>query len=375
MAEHADVAIVGGGPVACALAAALADSPVSFVRFAPETSAADRPIALSHASRLLFERLGVWDDIRSTPIRTIHVSQRGGFGRTLMRASELGVPALGYVAPYSAVLATLAAAAPAQRASLLDWSVDAGRVTLRVRGADGERSLSARLLVLADGGSGAGAPAEHWKDYGQQALVADVSTERRHANTAWERFTSEGPIALLPFGDRLALIWTARPGTVARLLGLPDGPFLKELREAFGGRLGAFGAVTARSAFPIALRYRDPGVAPRAIVVGNAAQTLHPVAGQGLNLGLRDAWELAEQLRATRAEDVGSAQFVASYARRRDVDRRAGIVVTDSLARFFSDSSPFLAGARGAGLAALDLLPPARRFLARRMMYGTRALP
>jgi 2-octaprenyl-6-methoxyphenol hydroxylase len=367
-----DVAIAGGGPVACALAAALADSAVSFVRIAPDASAADRPIALSHASRLLCERLRVWDDIRSTPIHTIHVSQRGGFGRTLMRSSELGLPALGYVAPYSTVLAPLSAAAPALRASLQDWKVDADCVTLRVRGEAGEQGLRARLLVLADGGSGA--PAERVKDYGQQALVAETSAERRHANTAWERFTSEGPIALLPFGERLALIWTARPETVQRLLGMPDALFLRELREAFGGRLGAFREVTARAAFPVALRYRDAGAGPRALVVGNAAQTLHPVAGQGLNLGLRDAWELAEQLREG-TQDIGSPQFIARYIRRRRADRRAGIVVTDSLARFFADSSPLLARARGAGLAALDLLPPARRFFARRMMYGTRALP
>jgi 2-octaprenyl-6-methoxyphenol hydroxylase len=229
------------------------------------------------------------------------------------------------------------------------------------------------LLVLDDGG--ALAPAEHAREYGQQALVADVYPERPHGNTAWERFTGEGPIALLPFGERSALIWTAHTATVRRLLALGDSDFLLALRDAFGARLGAFERVGPRRAFALALRYREAHPAPHVIVIGNAAQTLHPVAGQGLNLGLRDAWELAELLLGVPREDIGSAPFAAAYLRRRAADRRAGIVITDSLVRLFSNESTLLAGARGAGLAALDLLPPARRFLARRMMFGTRGLP
>jgi 2-octaprenyl-6-methoxyphenol hydroxylase len=368
-----DVAIAGAGPVACALAAALAEAPLSAVRIGSETAAANRPIALSHGSRLLLERLRVWNELASTPIHVIHVSQRGRFGRAVMRASEQGLPALGYVAPYADVLAPLLAASPSLQGSLVDWNAEPERVMLRVRSASGENVMSAKLLVLAEGG--ATAPAQEVREYDQRALVAEVSSERRHANTAWERFTAEGPLALLPFGERLALVWTARPASAARLLEASDAAFLRQLRDAFGGRLGEFRDVAARSAFPVALRARAPLVASRTLVIGNAAQSLHPVAGQGLNLGLRDAWELAELLRSAAPDEIGHARFLARYARRRNLDRRAAIVVTDSLARMFANSSPLLAPVRGAGLAALDLLPSPRRFFARRMMYGARALP
>ena len=373
MAEAVDVAVAGSGPVACAFAASLAGSGLSVVRIGGESTAPDRPIALSHGSRLILERLGAWEHVGSTPIRTIYVSQRHAFGRTVMRASDHGLPALGYVAPYVDVLRSLVAKdAPALRGSLLDWREAEDRAQLRVRTGEGETELSARLLVLADGGYGA--PADHLKNYGQ-ALVAEVTTERPHQNAAWERFTSEGPLALLPYADRLFLVWSVQTGEASRLLRLGDAEFLEDLGRAFGGRLGAFVRAGSRSAFPLTLRYRAPSVAPHTIVIGNAAQTLHPVAGQGLNLGLRDAWELAEQLRDARTEEIGGEPFTQRYARRRRVDRGAGIAVTDSLVRLFSNDSFLLAGARGIGLAALDILPPARRFLARRMMFGARALP
>lgn len=377
MAETLDIAIAGGGPVGCALAAALRGSPLAVARIGGEATASDRPIALSYGSRLVLERLGVWDGVRATPIRAVHVSQRGAFGRTLMTARELGLPALGYVAAYSAVLAPLAAAAaPAAAGTLLDWSSDADGVRLRARSPDaGTRDveLRARLLVLADGGGSV--PMDHSREYGQEALVAEVRSERPHRGVAWERFTPEGPIALLPHGDGLALVWSARAATVRGLLRLPEPDFLAALGERFGGRLGRFTGVGARAAFPLALRYRGAAADPHVIVIGNASQTLHPVAGQGLNLGLRDAWELAELLLDAPQAAIGDAELGRRFARRRGADRRAGIAVTDSLVRLFSNEWPLLAPARGAGLLALDLLPPARRFLARRMMFGTRALP
>jgi 2-octaprenyl-6-methoxyphenol hydroxylase len=371
VAETVDIAVAGGGPVGCALAAALASSSLSVARVGGE-AAADRPIALSHGSRLILERLRAWDRIRSTPIRAVHVSQRGAFGRTLMTARDVGLPALGYVAPYSAVLAPLAEATPAVGGVLADWSAEADGVRLRLRGG-GRAELHARLLVLADGG--ASAPPDHVREYGQEAVVAEIDPGRPHRNVAWERFTVEGPIALLPFGERLALVWSTRAGTARRLLELPDREFIAALREGFGGKIGAFTRVGPRGAFPLALRYRSAPAAPHVIVIGNAAQTLHPVAGQGLNLGLRDAWELAELLLDTPKDEIGAADVAARFRRRRDMDRRAGIVVTDSLVRLFSNDWPLLGAARGAGLAAFDMLPGARRFLARRMMFGTRALP
>jgi 2-octaprenyl-6-methoxyphenol hydroxylase len=371
VADPVDIAIAGGGPVACALAAALSRSPLSVARIGGESTASDRPIALSHGSRLILERLGAWSGIRTTPIRAVHVSQRGAFGRTFMTAREHGLPALGYVAAYSAVLAPLVAATPATAGALVGWAADQEGVRLHVRAP--ETAIRARLLVLADGGGAV--PMDHSREYGQEALVAQVRSERPHGGVAWERFTPEGPIALLPFGEGLALVWSARAAVVHRLLRLPDAEFLIALRNSFGGKLGGFTHTGPRASFPLALRYRGASAGPHVIVIGNAAQTLHPVAGQGLNLGLRDAWELAELLLDAPKERVGATELVSRFVHRREADRRAGIVVTDSLVRLFSNDWPLLGPARAAGLLAFDLLPGARRFLARRMMFGTRALP
>ncbi len=367
-----DVAIAGGGPVGCALALALSGSSVSVARIANEVGAADRPIALSHGSRLILERLGAWHSIRTSPIETIHVSQRG-FGRTVMRCAEHGLPALGYVTAYSELVAQLAAHTPAAAESLRDWETTPEEVALRLSRGEEEVRMRARLLVLADGG-----PirrAEHVTDYDQRAIVAEVEAERPRRGVAWERFTAEGPLALLPYGDRYALVWSVRSPAAETLLGLSDPEFLARLREAFGGRLGDFRSAGPRSAFPLSLRRSAIDPAPRTLAVGNAAQTLHPVAGQGLNLGLRDAWELAQMLLDVAKEEIGAPRFLARYVRRRRLDRYAGIGFTDFLVRIFSNSLPPLAAVRGAGLAALDASPPARRFLARRMIFGTRALP
>ena len=373
MAElpQVDVAVAGGGPVGSAFALALAGSGLSVARISGEAALADRPIALSHGSRLILERLRVWDSIPNTPIETIHVSQQG-FGRTVMRCAELGLPALGYVTAYSGLARQLAARTRAVTGTLLDWKVDADRISLRYsRGAE-ECGMRARLLVLADGGR---LRVERVKDYRQQAIVAQVTVERPQVHVAWERFTKEGPLALLPHGDGLALIWSVRPASAAELIGLSDPDFLGRLREAFGGRLGRFLTASSRAVFPLSLRRGAVSPQPRVLSVGNAAQTLHPVAGQGLNLGLRDAWELAQLLLGAAKEEIGAARLAARYARARRVDRYAGIGFTDFLVNLFSNSLPPLAAARGAGLAMLDAVSPARRFLARRMIYGARALP
>ncbi len=375
MAESCDfdVVVAGGGPVGCALALALAGSPVSVARIAGKATGADRPIALSHGSRLILERLDVWKEIPSTPIETIHISQRHGFGRTVMHSAEVGLPALGYVTAYSEVLAPLASRTPPVPGTLTDREPDDEGITLRLARGKKDVRVRTRLLVLADGG--ASRDSEHARDYRQHAIVAEVLTERPHRGVAWERFTTEGPLALLPSRDRYAMVWSVRPENAAALLALDDSAFLGRLREAFGGRLGSFDSVGARAAFPLSLRYGAISPAPRTLAVGNAAQSLHPVAGQGLNLGLRDAWELAEGLLEAAGDEIGCSRFLDRYSRRRRLDRYAGIGFTDFLARAFSNSLIPVAAARGAGLAVLDALPPARRFLARRMIFGARALP
>jgi len=370
--QEVDVAIAGGGPVGCALALALSGSAVSVARIAGEADFADRPIALSYGSRLILERLGAWSSVRSNPIQTIHVSQQG-FGRTVMHCSDYGLPALGYVTAYSELVAQLAGRTAASAQSLKDWKSADNEIVLRLSRDEDEAGMRARLLVLADGGQNR--RTRHGRDYRQQAIVAEVTAEHPRAGVAWERFTAEGPLALLPFEDRYALVWSVRPASAVELLGLSDSDFLARLREIFGGRLGNFTSVGPRSTFPLSLRYGKIVPAARVLAIGNAAQTLHPVAGQGLNLGLRDAWELAQMLLDAAKEEIGAPSFLARFARSRSFDRYAGIGFTDFLVRIFSNSLAPLALARGAGLAALDAVPPARRFLARRMIFGARALP
>jgi len=383
--EAVDILIAGGGPVGAALALALEGSGHTVVLAEARStdsggargaaSGDARAIALSYASRLILGRLGAWSGLAVTPIATIHISQQGGFGRTLIRADDYDLPALGYVANYDDLQRSLyAAPCSARRLSGAKMtSFDGSTATLQTR--EGPLTFTPRLTVFADGASIAdeqAAPA-YSKDYRQTALVTWVKTEQAHSGRAWERFTPDGPLALLPHGTTYALVWTTGLDRGAQLRALDTPAFLAELHASFGDRLGTFIEAGARSAFPLALRYRRKEMRPHSLAVGNAAQTLHPVAGQGFNLGLRDAWELAGLARDTR--EPGSERFIDGYRRARALDRRGGIRFTDSLVGLFSNSDPLLKLGRGAGLLALDLLPFARRFVARRMIYGARALP
>ncbi len=334
-----------------------------------------RAIALSYASRLILERLHAWSALPVTPIETIHISQRGGFGRTLIHAADCGLPALGYVASYDDLQQSLLAA-PCSAKRLFGATLTAfDGATALVQTQAGELAFAPRLTVFADGARIAenGPAPTYSKDYQQTAVVAWVKTEQAHHGRAWERFTPEGPLALLPHGAGCSLVWTASPGRAAQLCALDAPAFLTQLHAAFGDRLGAFLEAGERRGFPLALRYRREEARPRSLAVGNAAQTLHPVAGQGFNLGLRDAWELA--VLARDAGELGGDVFCARYRRARALDRRAGIQFTDSLVGLFSTSDALLTLGRGAGLLALDLLPFARRFVARRMIYGANGLP
>ena len=381
-AETCDVLIAGGGPVGTALASGLLASGIEVLLVeAAEPAGGFRPIALSHGSRLVLESIGVFGAIRATPIETIHVSQAGGFGRTLIRREELGVPALGYVLDAGALAAALADAAAPARVSgrVTGWRLDGDRIRVTVNTIDmagATREVAARLLVLADGGRAVGDDLM-MRDYGQTAIVAQVCSEIAHRGIAWERFTADGPLALLPFADgKLALVWTVPAARAPGLLEASGERFLAALAARFGARLGRFGDAGPRSSFPLRLWYRRSNTPePRVVAIGNAAQTLHPVAGQGLNLGLRDAAELASLVARSGRAAVGEPPFLAAFRAARRVDRLAAIGVTDFLVNVFSNASPLVRAARGAGLVALDLVPPARRLFARRMMLGARGLP
>ncbi len=384
---RADIVIAGGGPVGSVLAhalAPLAESGLAIVLARPDNGPApDRPIALSHGSRLLLDRLQLWKGLPATPIRRIHVSQRQGFGRTLIDAADHGIDALGHVAGYRALVEATAldsqhASRISVRTARLDqWTRHADRIEATV---GGER-IESRLLVIADGGRQDDEDTRI-KDYGQSAVVCEITPGRPHGNMAWERFTTMGPVALLPWGDRYALVWTSPHEEAERLRSLDEGSFLEALQSTFGLRAGRFIAAGARGIFPLSLRVHKARAQAGVIAIGNAAQTLHPVAGQGLNLGLRDAWELAEACgdafmspSAASRSDIGSAAFAKAFAARRRIDRDIMVRLTDGMIGAFSLDIPCSSAVRGAALAFLDAVPPARRLLSRRMMFGARAIP
>ncbi|HEY6822646.1 MAG TPA: FAD-dependent monooxygenase [Burkholderiales bacterium] len=319
-------------------------------REATASSAGFRPIALSFASRLILERIGIWSALSPAPIHRILVSQTQGFGRTAIESSDAGVPALGYVVEYHELAGALHAALERSPVALV------------------AEERASRCVIHAEGWSETGE-----KRYAQDALVARVFFDAGPQGTAYERFTPEGPLALLPLRRGSALIWTLSPEKAHTLAAAPETEFLRALASALPREAGTPIAAEARAPQPLALRVRRTLVGNREVYIGNAAQTLHPVAGQGLNLGLRDAWELAQLLRD--APDPGEPALLARYARRRRVDAQAAIHLTDGLARAFLGTGRAASALRGAMLTALDLLPAPRRFFARRMIYGASAWP
>ena len=390
-----DLLIVGAGPVGLALALALKDAGLDIVladaRAREAVTKDPRDLALAHGTRLTLQRLGVWNGLPSTAIEHIHISHQGGLGRTLIDAAEHDLPALGYVASAGALAAALRRAVDAAGIPVFDeteiTNLAAGEDdVIASLGGTGRPTptLRARLAACAEGGLRAGDPNVVEHDYGQHALIADLQVAGGHRHTAFERFTPQGPVALLPKGQGYALVHVAHPDTADELLALDDAAYLARLQAHIGGRARLTG-VAPRLRYPLVLRYRRSTIAQRTVWLGNAAQTLHPVAGQGFNLALRDVWALADTLLSARDEaerqvpgaafDAGAARILAAYADARGLDRLGTIRFTDTLVRVFSNDFAPLRHARGAALFALDLIPPLRNFVARRMMFGARAWP
>lgn len=385
-ATEVDVAIVGGGMVGASLAAALIGSGVRAlliesvpVASAEQPSFDERTTALGNASRRIFATLGVWEALAPAAgvIRSIHVSDAGRFGFARLEAREQGIEAFGYVVPNRVLGAALwerLGRAPELMlrvpAQLTELAIDAAGVRLGV-GAPGTTPelFRARLVVGADGAhsqvraaAGIGAEVE---DYAQVALVANVATDAAHADRAFERFTPSGPLAVLPLasGGR-AVIWACNPEYAQHLLALDEPAYLAELQSAFGWRAGRFTRVGRRGAYPLKLTRAAAAVGTRTVLIGNAAQALHPVAGQGFNLGLRDAAMLAEVLAQAPAQ-AGSPEQLQRFAAWRAQDRRGVVRFTDSLVKLFGDERPGFGLLRNLGLLAFDLTPPAKRALAR----------
>jgi len=410
-----DVAIVGGGLVGASLAIAL--EPLGLRVALVESVAAqaptqpsfdDRTTALGNGTRRIFESLGLWADIapHAAPIRRIHVSDAGRFGFARLAAEEQGIEAFGYVVPNRAIgaalrkrlagLALLDQRMPARVTAVRDvpavGAADSSATSGTIDGESGLRPvapqalelaldpgaqrLRAKLVVAADGAnsvvrSAAGLEASV-EDYRQVAIVAHVRAAQPGNGTAYERFTPDGPIAVLPLqGGSHGVIWTLAPEAAERVLALDDAQYLTELQQAFGWRAGRFVQVGQRSAYPLRLMRAGQSTAVRTVLVGNAAQALHPVAGQGFNLGLRDAATLAELLAERLAAapaatlDCGAPGLLEEFANRRRSDRDGVTRFTDSLVKLFGDERPGFGAARDLGLLLFDLSPTAKSALSR----------
>ncbi len=375
--ENVDILIIGAGPVGLTLHLALAaggQKSLLLDRRSLTTQQADpRALALSHGARQLLEQINSWPTRTATPIETIHVSQKDGFGRTLIDRADYALPALGYVVRYrdlaAALAANLAPDAVLAAAEVLDIDCASNGVTVALRHAGQLRTLRARLLVHAEGTPGDD-PDVSVSDYHQHAVICEVTPTPGHGRRAWERFTPDGPLALLPLGDEFSIVFTLPPAKADAVMAMDDGAFSAVLQDQFGQRM-TFSNPGRRSRFPLALRLRETLLKGNEVWIGNAAQTLHPVSGQGFNLGIRDAWQLAEIL-LENGVDRGSLE---NYAASRRVDRQGGAFFTDQIVRVFSNDIGPLKLARGLGLLALDLCPPARHFVAKRMIWGARAWP
>lgn len=376
--QHSKIAICGAGPVGQALALMLhqqgmaaADIVLFDAKSSEQANQDARSIALSYGSDQLLSKLHARPQ-RTTAITEIHVSRRRHFGRSFLTATDYQLPALGYVVRYGDIVSPLEQA-------LSVAGITTHRPVQVVNIEDGDQFASVHLqdgsvhtaefVIQAEGGTFADQEQrQQHHDYQQTALIAHVIADRPIAHRAFERFTDQGPIALLPQDDGYSLVWCMRPETVSNILALNDVAFLQALQQAFGERLGQFTAVSKRVSYPLGLNAQaQAGL--RSVRIGNAAQTLHPVAGQGLNLGLRDAHCLAQCL----SRDF-SSQALQTFLHQRKADRQTTIKLTDTMAKMFasSEDGSLMQGLFGLGLSAVDLLPVAKKALAEQMMFGWR---
>ena len=382
--SNCDILIQGGGPVGLACATwtlqKFPDAKITLLDRNPRNdddlaNADSRGIALSHGSKLLLDTINAWPK-ESAQIHRVHVSQAGRFGRALMTREELNQDALGHIIRYRDIHITLRQALRTIQAKCPNF------VWRHIDKEAEENNIHANCIVHAEGGL---FKTQDWvesgRDYGQSALVGLVEVENAAPHHAWERFTAEGPLAVLPshYGPNiLNLVWCGSPESSGHRLQLSDADFLNELEKEFGSRIGRFLKIQDRRLYELGLNYRKEITKDNEVWIGNAAQTLHPVAGQGLNLGLRDAFLLAEKLVGVFSgpvEDqspVNIQNALQSYAQSRKIDRTTTIGLTDFMARVFTSNLAPVVVARGLALSALQWLPPVKTALARQMMFGRR---
>ncbi|MDD1612087.1 MAG: 2-octaprenyl-6-methoxyphenyl hydroxylase [Methylococcaceae bacterium] len=392
-----DLLIAGGGLAGNCLALALLDSGLKLAIIEANTrpqqqasAAGDRALALAAGTVTMLDALGAWQGIKQTakPIKTIHISDRGHFGKTRLSAEQENVEALGYVITARDLeghvadcveAANIPRICPARVAGLHSGTQEIG-VSLKLGGEP--ETVSSKLVVGADGGLSSVRKlldiGQQVSDYGQTALVTTVKSSIPNHFTAYERFTASGPLALLPVGERhSSVVWTRSEEEAEMLLTANEADFIAELQECFGYRLGELTLAAPRRTFALTLIRAERMVEGRAVIIGNAAHQLHPVAGQGFNLGLRDVVALAEMLINQHAQgrDIGDAALLRAYAESRRLDHDHTIRFTDQLIHIFSNEWLPFAAARNAGLCLLDLLPAAKSLLSRHAMGLSGRLP
>lgn len=383
MAKHYDIIIVGGGLVGCCLAQALKKLPlrigiIEAREFKPLNSAADsRAIALTYGSQCYLQQLELWDSLGAvaSPINQVHVSDRGHFGITRFSASEMQLPVLGYVVPVNNLQEQFQTAlmqnpqiemiAPAKVIAMQkinhDWQ-------LTVETPAGALEIFTALLIAADGGNSTIRTLQNIpvteKDYQQTAIVAHIDLKRDHGGIAYERFTAEGALALLPYGQaRAAFVWTLPHQRAAELLRLDEKTFLKHLQIEFGYRAGRLLQMRQRHTYPLKMLHAQPPANSDIILIGNAAHTLHPIAAQGLNLGVRDVAALAKLIeqKTSAGQSLNAHEITAAFLKLRQADYQRTIYFSDSLTRIFANHFLPLTCARNIGLAGFNWLPMLKR--------------
>lgn len=405
MSNSYDILIVGGGLTGASLACALANKPLrigiidSVVKtpILPTLKKTDlRALALSHVSQRIFTGLGLWSAIKpyATPIKEIHISDRGRFGFTRINAKQHKLDAVGNVVAmdYLNYIVYQALASNRQIDMIAPATVEAlsfneqnKTVSVNLHDPDNakhEKALSAKLIVAADGGNSSvrrllNINTRIW-DYHQTAITTNIGLATPHNNVAFERFTESGPIALLPCGDKeYAVVWTLPHDQAERIMQLNDEEIVSQIQQYFGYRLGKFTWVGPRQSFPLRLVRAEKQVYPHVALIGNASHTLHPIAGQGFNLGLRDVAVLA-QLIADNVAAGGSLtdnNLLQNYSKQRVWDQRIMIGLTDSLVRLFSNNYQPLSLLRNMALVGLDLLPGIKQQFTRRTMGFSGVMP
>jgi len=395
-AQQFDLLIIGGGMVGASLACALGNQSlrvgvIEAIPFRSESQPSydDRSIALAYGARKIFEGMGLWQQVAEivTPIKKIHVSDRSHFGATRMDAAREGYPALGYVVEnrdigqlFAKTLASLPNVELICPAKLQNFTINADDAEVVIERDGKIETLSTKLIVGADGGRSVVrqlAGIDHTSDdYNQNAVIGNVTPGKDHQNIAYERFTDSGPLALLPMsGGRCSLVWTVDRDNIGTVMEWDDKTFLARLQERFGMRLGLLQKVGRRNAYPLALVRTDEHIRPRLALIGNAAHVLHPIAGQGFNLGIRDVAALAQVIVEAKDDDIGALSVLNQYEqwRKRDQDCVTGL--TDGLVRIFSNQITPLVIARNSGLLAMDMIPPVKRMLMRQTMGLAGKLP